>query len=256
MSPATAALWLHHVGPVSRWIPAFGRTSRHRVTSVARDTDVRACRVPVIGVSGRSPDQRGFVTIPDSFRNCLTNPYLVQILGEPARRSPRGRIAVAGRGIDRMAWKHSKLEFVGIPMALAYMEALHAEAAQRAMTMSERIRRRITGQGVTSRIDQETAASIDLLGRVLKYLYPRTKGGRAAKIASAPFADGLRPRPADGHAESDVAPTRRSLGGSHLGHISWRRPQLKSHSHSCKNVIRKTVGTNLKPGCISSNIYA
>ena len=75
-----------------------------------------------------------------------------------------------------MTRKHPKLEFVGIRMSLVDVEALRAEAAQCGMTMSELIRRRITGQIVTSRTDQEAAASIDRLGRMLKYLYPKDKG--------------------------------------------------------------------------------
>jgi len=116
------------------------------------------------------------VTIPDLFRNCLTNPYLVQNLHQPPRRSPLGRIAVAGPGINRMARKHPKTEFVGIPMPLVDVEALRVEVGQCGMTMSELIRRRITGQLVTSRTDQETAHSIDRLGRMFKHLYPKDQG--------------------------------------------------------------------------------
>ena len=65
-----------------------------------------------------------------------------------------------------MARKHSKTEFVGIRMSLVDVEALRVEAGQCGMTMSELIRRRITGQLVASRTDQETAASIDRLGRM------------------------------------------------------------------------------------------
>ncbi len=127
------------------------------------------------GVSGRSPDHGGFVTIPDLFRNCLTNPYLVQTPCQPACRSPLGRIAVAGRGIEDMTRKHPKTEFVGIRMSLVDVEALRAEAGQCGMTMSEPVPRRTTGQLVTSRTDQDTAASIDRLGRMLKYLYLKDK---------------------------------------------------------------------------------
>ncbi len=41
---------------------------------------------------------------------------------------------------------------------------------------SELIRRRLSGQSVVSRTDEETARSIDRLGRMLKYLYPKGKG--------------------------------------------------------------------------------
>jgi len=56
----------------------------------------------------------GFVTIPDSFRNCLTNPYLVQKTRQPPRRNPLGHIAVAGRGVNGMSRKHYKTYFVGV----------------------------------------------------------------------------------------------------------------------------------------------
>ena len=74
-----------------------------------------------------------------------------------------------------MTRKQPKTEFVGIRMSLVDAEALRAEAGQCGMTMSELVRRRITGQLVTSRTDQETAASIDRLGRMLKFLYPKDK---------------------------------------------------------------------------------
>ena len=95
---------------------------------------------------------------------------------ELSRRSPLGRIAVAGRGINRMIRKQPKTEFVSIQMSMAAVDALRAEAGLCGMTMSELGRRRITGQLVTSRTDQETAASIDRLGRMRKYLYPKDKG--------------------------------------------------------------------------------
>ncbi len=81
------------------------------------------------GVSGRSPDQGAVVTIPDSFRNCLTNPYLVQTPCQPPRRSPLGRIAVAGRRINRMSRKQPKNQFVGIRMTMVAAEALHGQVA-------------------------------------------------------------------------------------------------------------------------------
>ena len=80
---------------------------------------------------------------------------------QPPGRSPRGRIAVAGRGIEDMSWKDpQKTQFVGIQMSLVNVEALRAEAGQCGMTMSELVCRRIIGEAVTSRTDQETAASI------------------------------------------------------------------------------------------------
>ena len=68
-----------------------------------------------------------------------------------------------------------KSQFVGVRMTTADVEALRAEADRCGMTLSELIRRRLTGQPVTSRTDQETAASIDRLGRMLKFLYPKGK---------------------------------------------------------------------------------
>jgi len=95
---------------------------------------------------------------------------------QPPCWSPFGRIAVAGRGIEDMTRKCPKTEFVGIRMSLVDVGALRAEAGQRGTTMSELVRRRIAGQAVTSRTDQETAANIDRLGRMLKFLYPKDKG--------------------------------------------------------------------------------
>ena len=55
-------------------------------------------------------------------------------------------------------------------------EALRVQAQQSGLTTSGLIRRRRTGQSVTSRTDDETARSIDRLGRMLKHLYPKDKG--------------------------------------------------------------------------------
>ena len=74
-----------------------------------------------------------------------------------------------------MSRKYPKTQCVGIRMSVIDVEALRAEAGQRGMMLSELVRRRNTGQFVTGRTDQETASSIDRLGRMLKYLYPKDK---------------------------------------------------------------------------------
>jgi len=62
---------------------------------------------------------------------------------------------------------------IALRMSLADADALREQALECALTMSELIRRRITGQSVVSRADHETARSIDQLGRMLKHLYPK-----------------------------------------------------------------------------------
>ena len=69
-----------------------------------------------------------------------------------------------------------RTEFVGVRMSTIEIQALRAEATRCGMAISELIRRRITGQPVTGRTDQETAASIDRLDRMLKFLYPNDNG--------------------------------------------------------------------------------
>ncbi len=66
----------------------------------------------------------------------------------------------------------TKIRRIGLRMSLADAEALHQQALESALTISELIRRRITGQSVVSRADHETARSINQLGRMLKHLYP------------------------------------------------------------------------------------
>jgi len=70
----------------------------------------------------------------------------------------------------------TKTQRITLRMSLTDAEALHQQALDCALTISELIRRRIAGQSVVSRTDQETARSIDQLGRMLKHLYP---GGQA-----------------------------------------------------------------------------
>ena len=70
----------------------------------------------------------------------------------------------------------SKTQFVGVRMSMADVETLRLQAQQSGLTTSELIRRRLTGHSVTSRTDEETARSIDRLGRMLKHLYPKDKG--------------------------------------------------------------------------------
>jgi Mobilization protein NikA len=73
-----------------------------------------------------------------------------------------------------MARGHAtKTRRIALRMPLADADALREQALECALTMSELIRRRITGQPVVSRTDHETARSIDQLGRMLKHLYPR-----------------------------------------------------------------------------------
>lgn len=67
----------------------------------------------------------------------------------------------------------TRTQRIALRMSLADAEALHQQALDCALTISELIRRRIIGQSVVSRTDQETARSIDQLGRMLKHLYPK-----------------------------------------------------------------------------------
>jgi len=67
----------------------------------------------------------------------------------------------------------TKTQRIALRMSLADAEALREQALECAVSMSELIRRRITGQSVVSRTDHETARSIDQLGRMLKHLYPK-----------------------------------------------------------------------------------
>ena len=69
----------------------------------------------------------------------------------------------------------SKTEFIAVRMSATDAEKLRAQAEHCGPTTSELIRRRVIGQSVTSRTDQETASSIDQLGRKLKHLYPKDK---------------------------------------------------------------------------------
>ena len=70
----------------------------------------------------------------------------------------------------------NKTQFMGFRMSLIDAEALRSQARQSGLTLSELIRRRLAGHTVTSRTDEETARSIDRLGRLLKHLYPKDKG--------------------------------------------------------------------------------
>jgi len=70
----------------------------------------------------------------------------------------------------------SKSAFIAVRMPAVDAEALRAQAQQCGVSISELIRRRLTGLSVTSRTDGETARSIDRLGRMLKHLYPKDKG--------------------------------------------------------------------------------
>jgi len=67
----------------------------------------------------------------------------------------------------------TRTQRIALRMSLADAEALREQALECALTMSELIRRRITGQPIVSRTDHETARSIGQLGRMLKHLYPK-----------------------------------------------------------------------------------
>lgn len=84
---------------------------------------------------------------------------------------------VAGSGIETMArGQLNKTRFVGVRMLIADAEDLHRQALEGGLTISELIRRRITGRIVISRTDAETASHIARLGQMLKHLYPKDKG--------------------------------------------------------------------------------
>jgi len=74
-----------------------------------------------------------------------------------------------------MSRKHPKTAFIGAHMSMVEVEALRGQTTECGLTMSELVRRRVTGQPVSSRADQETAGTIDRLGHMLKYLYPKDK---------------------------------------------------------------------------------
>lgn len=61
-------------------------------------------------------------------------------------------------------------------MSIADAEDLRHQALECAVSMSELIRRRITGHPVVSRTDRETASRVDRLGRMLRHLYPKGQG--------------------------------------------------------------------------------
>ena len=67
----------------------------------------------------------------------------------------------------------TKTQHIGLRMSLADAEALHQQALECALTISDLIRRRITRQSIVSRTDRGTAGSIDQLGWMLKHLYPK-----------------------------------------------------------------------------------
>jgi hypothetical protein len=69
----------------------------------------------------------------------------------------------------------SKTQFIAVRMSASDAQALRAQAEHCGLSISELIRRRVTGQAVTSRTDRESASSIDRLGRMLKHLYPKEK---------------------------------------------------------------------------------
>jgi len=69
-----------------------------------------------------------------------------------------------------------KTRFLSVRMSVEDAEALLREARHSGLTLSELVRRRVSGQTVVSRTDEETAGSVDLLGRMLKHLYPKNQG--------------------------------------------------------------------------------
>lgn len=73
----------------------------------------------------------------------------------------------------------NKTRLIGVRMTVADAQSLRGEALECALTMSELIRRRISGRLVVSRTDRDTARSIDQLGRMLKHLYPKGQGWAA-----------------------------------------------------------------------------
>lgn len=70
----------------------------------------------------------------------------------------------------------TRTRIVGLRLSMSEAEALQRQAAECDLTLSELIRRRIIGQSVVSRTDQQAAASVDRLGRMLKHLYPKHQG--------------------------------------------------------------------------------
>ena len=72
-----------------------------------------------------------------------------------------------------MAYHSGKTRFISVRMSIEDADRLLAEAQQCGLTLSDLVRRRVIGQPVISRADEETAGSIDRLGRMLKHLYPK-----------------------------------------------------------------------------------
>lgn len=60
-------------------------------------------------------------------------------------------------------------------MSIEEAGTLRLDAEKSGLSLSEYIRRRIIGKVVTSRTDEDTARSIDRLGRMLKHLYPKNQ---------------------------------------------------------------------------------
>lgn len=65
---------------------------------------------------------------------------------------------------------------VRVRLTTAQLTDLRHQAQTARKSVSELIRLRATHQPVISRADDDTAQSIDQLGRLLKHLYPKDKG--------------------------------------------------------------------------------
>jgi len=72
-----------------------------------------------------------------------------------------------------MARGAPKTRLIGVRMTVDDAEALRRQAIESGLKVSELIRRRIKGQAIVSRMEKDTAKSVDQLGRMLKHFYPK-----------------------------------------------------------------------------------
>ncbi len=80
-----------------------------------------------------------------------------------------------------MATKTPHTRFVSVRLTNADLRDLAAQAEQAGISRSELIRRRALNWPVVSRTDIQTADSIDKVGRLMKFLYPKNKAWATAE---------------------------------------------------------------------------
>ncbi|BAP88355.1 putative uncharacterized protein [Burkholderiales bacterium GJ-E10] len=80
-----------------------------------------------------------------------------------------------------MATKTPHTRFVSLRLTESDLLDLAAQAEQAGLSRSELIRRRALNLPVLSRTDIQTADSIDKVGRLMKFLYPKNKAWATAE---------------------------------------------------------------------------